>query len=469
MRMALRCVLLLCSLSGVESASLEDSLRPNPTTRTVPSQVKLKLDPLAYRSASQGPIMPQELEPTSQADYDEIDSVIDRATRTHGWSPIIPQFSKSGPWAWRQWHGTIIERLWKNACYNMLVPTFILLSAKLLDPSISWWSIPKEHVLGAPFLAIANGWNYLLTLATFVTTFFVGHSHDFWRRSYGLTRQVQGRLNDIGLLCAAHAVRTPDGELEPDSKRMLESLARNLRLLHCLFYADVCYRKILQAGSQSAITSIRMLLSFDRVSRTAPGLNRLRDRGLVTSREYETLVNLGLPPSRWYLVVVQWVTARIIRAQRAGLLTGSTGFETVALTKCTDLRGACMQIPDELAARMPLAYVHLTHCLVDILLLVAPFALYAHLGVFSIPMTGVIALFYRGLLELSKSFLDPFGNRRVSYSGLSSDISIDCLIGEVNAGSLLWPAGAKHYPFDNKLYAPRPSESSTQSGIRSGV
>ena len=63
-------------------------------------------------------------------------------------------------------------------------------------------------------------------------------------------------------------------------------------------------------------------------------------------------------------------------------------------------------------------------------------------------MTGLFALFYRGLLELSKSFLDPFGNRRVSISGLSADISIDCLIGESNAGSLIWPAGAAQLPFD---------------------
>ena len=52
-----------------------------------------------------------------------------------------------------------------------------------------------------------------------------------------------------------------------------------------------------------------------------------------------------------------------------------------------------------------------------------------------------------GLLELSKSFLDPFGNRRVSFSGLTSDINIDCLIGESNAGSLIWPQAATKMPF----------------------
>ena len=146
-------------------------------------------------------------------------------------------------------------------------------------------------------------------------------------------------------------------------------------------------------------------------------------------------------------MVLGWVTSRLAAARAQGVLTGGAGFEQVALGKCCDLRAACMSIPDELAARMPLAYVHFTHCLVDILLLIAPFGLYPHLGVFAIPMTGVISLFYRGLLELSKSFLDPFGSRRVSSSGLSADISIDCLIGESNAGSLVWPQGARRLPF----------------------
>ena len=137
-------------------------------------------------------------------------------------------------------------------------------------------------------------------------------------------------------------------------------------------------------------------------------------------------------------------------------------------------------------------YVHFTHILVDVLLLLAPFGLFANLGWFAIPMTGLFTLFYRmhilsppptrdcpnrscrthsigarinamppltlpsspyalvwtgGLLELSKSFLDPFGNRRVSATGLSADINVDCLLGEVNAGSLVWPQGAQRFPF----------------------
>ena len=72
-----------------------------------------------------------------------------------------------------------------------------------------------------------------------------------------------------------------------------------------------------------------------------------------------------------------------------------------------------------------------------------------HLPASYLPLAdGIIALFYRGLLELSKSFLDPFGNRRVSDSGLSADIGIATLIGETNAGSLVWPQGAEVMPFD---------------------
>ena len=52
------------------------------------------------------------------------------------------------------------------------------------------------------------------------------------------------------------------------------------------------------------------------------------------------------------------------------------------------------------------------------------------------------------LLELSKCFLDPFGNRRMSSTDLSADISVDTLLGESNAGSLVWPRAAVELPFD---------------------
>ena len=363
------------------------------------SKVRLQLSSSKYRSASQGPIMKDELasgRPINVDDLREIDNVIDRVTRTHGWSPIIPQYSGRRAWAWSQWSGTIVERLVRTLGLATFVPVLLVFGMHLVDPKATLLGVPDERrrFIGS-LLAVANGWNYLLTLTTFVTTFFVGHSHDFWRKSYGLTRLVQGRFNDIALLCATHAARKPSGELTDEARQFLKDLARELRLAHMFFWSDVCYRRSVDFGA-----SIRVLLS-------TPALDRLLERGLLNQREHDALIACDLPPSRWYLVVLEWVMCRISAGRAAGIITNAgDGWEQTALTKCCELRGACMGIPDELAARMPLAYVHFTHLLVDALLLLAPFALYAKLGAFAIILNGIIALFYRGLLELSKSFLE---------------------------------------------------------------
>ena len=44
---------------------------------------------------------------------------------------------------------------------------------------------------------------------------------------------------------------------------------------------------------------------------------------------------------------------------------------------------------------------------------------------------GLLTLFYKGLLELSKSFLDPFGNE--GYPG--QNIRVDVLVSELNFGA----------------------------------
>jgi len=408
-------------------------------------KVKLKIDPERYRSSSQGPLTYEEAttrgRPLNVDDLQEIDEVIDRVTRTFGWSPVIPQYSGGRHWAWHQWSGTIFERLWRHAALAVGMPAALILGISWFDPSVRWLGTPDGgSPLIAPLLAVASGWSHLLTLTTFVVTFFVGHSHTFWRKSYALTRVVQGRLNDIGLLCATHVARQPSGELTPEARQFLKDMARELWLMHMLFWSDVCYRRSEQFGA-----SIRVLLSV-------PALDRLLERGLLNEREHATLLAADLPPSRWYLVVLEWLTSRLVAARREGTLLGGEAFDMTALNKVCELRSACMGIPDELAARMPLAYVHFTHLLVDALLYLAPFALCSKLGAFSVLLNPIIALFYRGLLELSKSFLDPFGNRRVSASGLSADISIATLIGEANAGSIVWPQGAALMPFDVGQY-----------------
>jgi len=69
--------------------------------------------------------------------------------------------------------------------------------------------------------------------------------------------------------------------------------------------------------------------------------------------------------------------------------------------------------------------------LVDSLVMVAPFALYPELGSLSTPLVGLLALFFRGLLALSKSFLDPFGNEGYEDQCLH----VDVLASEINFGA----------------------------------
>ena len=415
-------------------------------------KVEMAIDPNRYRSSSQGPSqgLPVTLE--------EVDRVIDRATRTDGWMPVIPQYQGASRWARQQWKSTVVEHLLGPCILSVTVPLLMVLAIRIFLPSARLLPSPdREHPLFATLLSISFGWGHLLTLTTFTTTFFLSHAHAFWRTCYEKARTVQGRLNDVGLLCGSHAARTPDGAIEPEAAVLLTQIARQLRLAHVLFWSDVVYRRTLDKGA-----SFRTLLS-------APGLHLMHVRGLLDEGEYATLMHAGLPPARWYLVVLEWVMARVSQARREGLIVGTPGWDATVLSKLCELRASMMAIPDELAARIPLAYVHLTSLLVDALLWLAPLALLPHQasgqtprapapvpriaraahwqGAFTLLLCPLIVLFYSGLLELSKSFLDPFGNRRVSTTDLSAEINIDTILGEANAGSLVWPAGAQRTPF----------------------
>ena len=83
--------------------------------------------------------------------------------------------------------------------------------------------------------------------------------------------------------------------------------------------------------------------------------------------------------------------------------------------------------------------------LVDALVILAPFSLYSRLGLFVVPVCGLLTIFYRGFVVLSKSFLDPFGNE----DSLSENFSIQCLVNETNSGSVRWRDGIEETPFDS--------------------
>ena len=46
------------------------------------------------------------------------------------------------------------------------------------------------------------------------------------RRCYLCSRVIQGRLNDVGMLCGSHAARTADGLIEPEAAALLTQALR---------------------------------------------------------------------------------------------------------------------------------------------------------------------------------------------------------------------------------------------------
>jgi hypothetical protein len=62
------------------------------------------------------------------------------------------------------------------------------------------------------------------------------------------------------------------------------------------------------------------------------------------------------------------------------------------------------------------------------------------LGIFSVVSIGILTVFYHGLLDLAKVFLDPLDNEDYCEGCVYLDLAV--LIRESNAGSTRWMKGA---------------------------
>jgi len=88
---------------------------------------------------------------------------------------------------------------------------------------------------------------------------------------------------------------------------------------------------------------------------------------------------------------------------------------------------------DKLKDRVPLSYLHLVTLMVDFTLLLTPFACLAEMGNLSPLATFVVTIFFQGLLDLSKLFIDPFNNENGPCHGDS--LNVDVLIQETTRSS----------------------------------
>jgi len=294
----------------------------------------------------------------------------------------------------------------------------------------------------AQLLGLNQLWEYQLTLTTFILTFFTSQSYSHWRAVYFTTRAVQGRANDLCLLLALGAERSKRNGSSGYSERggaLLNLCSRLIRLSHTFFWAatPTCSNGVGDGGVKDGDErsdlprDLRQIDAIGPLLLSADGLERLADAGELTAAEVEALPGTGLPPSQYYCVLLEWVGLHAMEGLRDGALRGGVGYEENLLRQLTTLRGEYFSIGDYAAGRMPLAYVQLMQVLVDSLVVLAPFALYPELGTVSIPLTGLLTLFFKGLLELSKSFLDPFGTE--GFPG--QNIRVDVLVSELNFGA----------------------------------
>ena len=128
-----------------------------------------------------------------------------------------------------------------------------------------------------------------------------------------------------------------------------------------------------------------------------------------------------------------------------GTLSLDTATKVMLLKDLASLRSAFGTISDKLDGRMPLPYAHIVQILVDTFVLTTPIALYADLGEFSVIAVGLITLFYTGLNNLAKIFLDPLNNENFHENAIFMDLGV--LIREGNGVSTQWKKAGAKIPF----------------------
>eukprot|EP00566_Odontella_aurita_P004178 CAMPEP_0113542620 /NCGR_PEP_ID=MMETSP0015_2-20120614/9711_1 /TAXON_ID=2838 /ORGANISM="Odontella" /LENGTH=1232 /DNA_ID=CAMNT_0000442703 /DNA_START=10 /DNA_END=3708 /DNA_ORIENTATION=+ /assembly_acc=CAM_ASM_000160 len=353
-----------------------------------------------------------------------LDDLIDESVRTSARKPIMMQFNPSSGWIWRRWRGTVFSETWLSCIRNMFFASIVSLFYKS-NPAF------MENIGGFNIL-----WGQLLSVTTFTLTFFLNQSYALWRKCYELSRRLQGRLNDLGMTLAAHAARkappSPDepAEYTIAARQVLELVSRYVRLFNLLTYA-------------SFTRSHRPLL-------TPRGMRRMVERGLLTSQERQVLVDTEVPATQRHNAVLIWIIRAFVDGRQAGHIGGGAGFEQQFMEKIHVTRAQYGAIADELQGRMPLAYAHIVQVLVDVILWMYPFMAFSTgmtpmLGVIG---TGLLTIFYQGLFDLAKQFLDPYDNE--NYGKGEDPLCVDTLIAETNSGSVRWMHSFEEQPFSSQ-------------------
>eukprot|EP00536_Pseudo-nitzschia_multiseries_P015541 jgi/Psemu1/246939/estExt_Genewise1.C_9060015 len=410
----------------------------------------------------------EDLEEQATINNDLVDAVLDQILGVNG-GVVIDRYIPSRIWLWQQWYSSVFSNAMRNTCWKML--TSFATCCVLRRTIFGDWQVWRHPVsaLGSPgirdftqqtqdptavlwlqALEFSKAiWKSLLPLTTLLLTFFVSQAYSFWVSVYLLCRNIQGRMSDIEMMLATHVERNnlrfrrrhEASSYTPKSEEFLKGVTHQLRAFHVLFWASQARR-------------FRILLT-DR------GLSRLVAKGILTQQEKELLdLQLGVPKTQKHWILLESVVLKCKQAQRhdrtrqRAVLEGGLGLEQSLLDKICSLRTQCNQITNQIVARMPLSYVQFVQILVDSFLFLVPLAHYRELGLWTVLVTGILTLFYSGLLDLAYDFLDPLmddkeykgsgknGENGDDHSALYFDLSV--LIRESTAAAHRWiNAGSK--------------------------
>lgn len=375
--------------------------------------------------------------------------------------PIICEYEPHGWWLWTKWGGTVLSITWKSVMLSVIMGAAIDYWARSVS-NLSWSLIavpPSTDPLIKSLEGLRKMWGYQLTLGTFVLTFFTSEAYAYWKMVYFTTRAIQGRINDICMLLTVGAQRGGKVTNTMGSTGYSEKAAhlvrlctRLIRVSHTFFWAATpTISNGLSDSDQFLKDAEECSLPIDDAHigpllLSTYGIRALLETGQLTRGEVQGLVKTGLPSSQYAYILLVWVGLYSMNGMKDGTLCCDSGFEENLFRQLTALRGEYFNVDDLRAGRMPLAYVQLMQVLIDSLVVLAPFALYPELGSLSIPMVALLTLFFKGLLELSKSFLDPFGVE----GNTGQNIRVDVLVSELNYGAnSRWIQAGAVLPDDN--------------------
>lgn len=329
---------------------------------------------------------------------------------------IIRPYKPSSLWLGKQWRGTVLQFVGREVAV-MVVSTALL--GIFVNVVIRNYAPGYEEAILGQLELVGGWWSTLSPLTTFVTTFFLAESYQFWKRFYDTTRCVQGRLHDINLISASTAARSKNGgQLTEGAAAALDDIARITRLQHLFFWCTLMKR-------------FKCLLSPE-------GISYLLSKRLITQDEYASLIEVGTGGFSPDDACLTWLLSRIVLAVERGDLGVDQAAMICVYDKITALRAHYATLSDLYDGRMPLAYVHFVNLLVGALIVVSPVALFPLYSWWSIAAVGLITLFYDGIFKLSLMFLDPVDNDKKHQLGSDQTPGFDVgvLLRESNTGSI---------------------------------